>query len=366
MNNIKIKHYWIQNFKGVAHFSSGEISNLKLPEVFYKGENGIGKTTALEAITYLFVNKGLDGKRLNPQNKNSELPPVIELTFEINGNEFNLAHKDGKYFINDVAYTSTDYFKRIKALTGVDADLLLAIISPQYFIELEPVAKKRLFLNAFNKRYLRRFIDSLNKDSTAALLSLRSENWNTANAKKEINKEIKEIQQNMELRGFPAYFINKVDTAIYNRQQKAQENKKHGVLDILVDTLAGEIITLREQNNLKLLKLYNDAFYIDETASKYAQFINTMLKSIGFGFNVELFNDTGKDVCNITWDNVPFNSLNSSTQTLVAIQLSQLFQTLNNMECFILLDNAEHIDKKTLEHWGSIWDNQFLITKVDA
>lgn len=112
MNKLIIKHINITNFRQIKNMYLEFSSKFNLID----GQNGLGKTSILDAIRYIFFIKNSDGnmadnyKSLNDDNK----LPNIELVFEYKNKEYKLLTKNNKWFINGSEYKkSDDYIKRI-------------------------------------------------------------------------------------------------------------------------------------------------------------------------------------------------------------------------------------------------------------
>jgi len=101
--------------------------------VTISGHNGIGKTTILDAITFLFTNKLWNGKsvgweNLNEKNEPTGLKPYIKLNIVVdNFHKIEVVLNNGKRFINGVVCKTNAEFNETLLKVGLNiADFLLA------------------------------------------------------------------------------------------------------------------------------------------------------------------------------------------------------------------------------------------------
>lgn len=118
MKTIKITRLSGTNFQGY-----GEIElTPRGRNIVISGENGSGKTTHFNLYTWLICGKMSDGKTAEVANYNDAQIVIGEVEFD-NGMTFR-RESNGKYFVNGVPTTQSDYFKQVDAMMNGGANVL--------------------------------------------------------------------------------------------------------------------------------------------------------------------------------------------------------------------------------------------------
>ena len=118
MKTIKINRLSATNFQGF-----GEINlEPRGRNIVISGENGSGKTTHFNLYTWLICNRMSDGKTAEVANYNDAQLVTGEVEFD-NGLTFR-RESNGKYFVNGVPTTQSDYFKQVDAMMNGGANVL--------------------------------------------------------------------------------------------------------------------------------------------------------------------------------------------------------------------------------------------------
>ena len=168
MKKIKLHRLEVKNF-----MNTDVVIEPKGGHLAVYGCNGSGKTTAINAITYLFDNKNYENKRdfeIKTLNENGEvihgMEHTVEGVFEINGqiemfkknysetykkkigtSEKQFGSNNTEYFINGVSTTMTDYQAYLNTL--VPENLFRLLISPTGFNDLHWTERRKILLDGF-------------------------------------------------------------------------------------------------------------------------------------------------------------------------------------------------------------------------
>ena len=139
------------------------------------GENGAGKTTALEAFYFGMTGKPFRKiKKLELVNTINKKELLVEITFEHNGSEFLVKrgikpdifelYKDGK--LVDTDSSRKDYQKTLELLIGVDSDTFantIFISSKNYtpFLKLNASDRRNFIENVLNLKIFSEMLEEL-------------------------------------------------------------------------------------------------------------------------------------------------------------------------------------------------------------
>ncbi len=224
MKKITLQSLVITNFKGIKHL---EISDFSEKETQIFGNNGLGKTSILDAFLWLLFGKDsadrkdFDIKYIDPNGVQSERTDVeVCGTLVIDGNvttlrralsekwqkkrgsevqEFN--GNETKFFWNDVPFSLTEYNVAIKS--NIDENLFKLLTNVQAFNAMEWKDRRKILFDIAgnstdadiaeslphtNKDIAEFVISVLNQQKT--LLQYRSE---VAEKKKKLKDELKQI-----------------------------------------------------------------------------------------------------------------------------------------------------------------------------
>ena len=160
--NMNYKRLEYFNFKGVLNDSQivkidfeNQTSSNKNIEITTKnkltlisGKNAIGKTTILDAITFLFINKLWNGKTagwesLDDDNKPTLKKPFIKLDVSVNDTDIEIKLENGKRYINGVLVTTLIEFRTTLLKLNFDVDKFLMSSNPFFILEYSSVADAR-------------------------------------------------------------------------------------------------------------------------------------------------------------------------------------------------------------------------------
>ncbi|MFV8478082.1 AAA family ATPase [Mycoplasma sp. B6400] len=361
---IRIKHIFLQNFKGVDFYNSLILSDYSLNKPLAVAPNGWGKTTILESITFLLTGKDLEGKKLNPQNLNNSQTAVAEVTLTIDNKDYILSYKNSLFYINDNMYSTKKYFKTISSLLKVSQKILLSIISPTYFFTLSPKEKRSLFVKVFSQKYELDFYQNLESELEKRLFRiLKALDWDSTQLKADYNSQIRIQQDNLVIKGIPQQLIKKLTSYKDLKTNKYIEPKNEVDKFLLPFAQEIEVSQQKAKQELEVLKL--EAITLDQVLYSFTEYISQILKKLKSDFTISLINENKeKEELVIKHKNIDLLELNTAKQVEISISLSTLFSKLADLDCFILLDNCEHIDSGNLSTWAKKYSQQFLITKV--
>lgn len=239
------------------------------------GENGSGKTTALEAFYY-----GMTGKPfrkikkeelINTFNKKELL---VEIEFEHNGSEFTVRrgikpnifelYKDGK--IVDTDASRKDYQKTLENLIGVDSDTFantIFVSSKNYtpFLKLNASDKRNFIENILNLKLFSEMVDELKvqRGVVKEKLALIENNISNTNDKLEIAMEANTKSNNDDLNRLEklendCVAINKEieDLNIKLKEQKELLLKEN--LEAKIEKAKNELV----ENDNQVKNIYNE------------------------------------------------------------------------------------------------------------
>ncbi|MFV8418543.1 hypothetical protein ACNQ21_03490 [Mycoplasma sp. VS299A] len=361
---IRIKHIFLQNFKGVDFYNSLILTDYSLNKPLAVAPNGWGKTTILESITFLLTGKDLEGKKLNPQNINSVQKPVAEITLTIDNKDYILSYKNNLFYINDNIYATKKYFKTINSLLKTQQKILLSIISPAYFFTLTPKEKRSLFVQVFSQKYENDFYKELGSElEQRTFRVLKALDWDSTQLKADYNSQIRTQQDNLAIKGIPTQLIKKLTSYKDLKTNKYIEPKNE--VDKFLLPFVQEIETSQQKARDELQKLKMELIALDQVLYSFTEYISQILKRLKSDFTISLINENKeKEELVIKHKNISLLELNTAKQLEISISLSTLFSKLIDLDSFILLDNCEHIDSSNLNTWAKKYSQQFLITKV--
>ncbi len=129
---IRIKQLKITNYRGIKEWqtSFGDKVNV------VSGKNGAGKSSVLNAISFLLTSETISGTNTNATHKDSignEIKDGFQIiaSFVIDGQQVIIKRTDRKYYINNNAYSNFKKFgETFEALYGVNPKDLYNSINP--------------------------------------------------------------------------------------------------------------------------------------------------------------------------------------------------------------------------------------------
>lgn len=134
MKQIKFNQLTLTNFKSHRDLTVnfGEVTKVT-------GDNAQGKSSILEAITFLFYGTDTFGSKTDPTPINYEHDEtMVTLLFEVDGKQVKLGRilRKGKasYIINDVPSKATEFNQLVDSL--FDKELFLSLFNPNYFFTM--------------------------------------------------------------------------------------------------------------------------------------------------------------------------------------------------------------------------------------
>ena len=135
------------------------------------GNNGVGKTTILDAITFIFTNKLWNNttsgyQPLDDCNNLIDVKPFINLIFSIGNQKYEIVLKNGSRYFNDIKSKSFIEFKQIMKGLNIDCEKFVFYSNPHCILELLPTKEARaLFIDKiineeFKKEVEKEFINN--------------------------------------------------------------------------------------------------------------------------------------------------------------------------------------------------------------
>ena len=194
MKTITFKQITINNFKGIITpvIESFESKDSKLVIAM---PNDTGKTTRLDAITYLLTNKLLSGQttgweHLNKNNELTSLSPLIDLTLVVDDVEYKIKLENKKRYINDVSFTSfKDFQASLEKLFGFPMSKLHQLISPKYFLEyVDTKTARTLFLESYPQDLIESEVKKINQEEFSESF------WNKIKVTNDVNTLLTSIR----------------------------------------------------------------------------------------------------------------------------------------------------------------------------
>lgn len=168
--NITFKELRLTNFKSHQDLKVefGDTTQIT-------GDNAKGKSSIGEAITFLLYGNDLVGSKLDPSPVTYEAnETIVELTFEVDGAERQLARKlvSGKanYIIDEVPSKASDFNEIVNDL--FDKDLFLSLFNPLYFFTMHWEKQRGMVLNYVTAPANKEVFKELPKPQTDKLSTL--------------------------------------------------------------------------------------------------------------------------------------------------------------------------------------------------
>lgn len=194
MKNITFKQITINNFKGVITPITQSFES-KDSRLVITAPNNTGKTTKLDAITYLLTNKLLSGQttgweHLNENNELTSLPPLINLHLMIDTTEYHVKLENRKRYINDISFTSfKDFQVSLEKLFGFSIGKLHQLVSPKYFLEyVDTKTARTLFLESYPQDLIESEVRKINQEE------FPEEFWNKIKVTSDVNTLLTSIR----------------------------------------------------------------------------------------------------------------------------------------------------------------------------
>ncbi|MGL4768839.1 MAG: AAA family ATPase [Mycoplasmoidaceae bacterium] len=203
MINIVIKSIEIKRFRGIKNFCLDFINGINIIE----GKNGLGKSTILDAIKYMFCFNDNNIYFINEDLTFDKTPPDISMNLFVNEKEIVLINKEKNWMINNIFYKKNDYKQRLSEIFEInDVNLIISQIDPNNWLEKHLLSEK-----ASESKEIR---DSI-------LKVINAENENIIDEKKFIS--LTEDISNLEFK--IKKFKNDLKENKYNIAQLVQDNK---------------------------------------------------------------------------------------------------------------------------------------------
>lgn len=142
---VKFKELSLQNFK-----SHQELTVNFGERTVVTGDNGKGKSSIGEAITFLLYGTDLLGSKLDPTPDTYEADAtVVHLLLDVDGKELKLGREiinnRNKYILNDVPSKATEFNQTVEQL--FDKDMFLSLFNPSYFFMLHWEKQREMILD---------------------------------------------------------------------------------------------------------------------------------------------------------------------------------------------------------------------------
>ena len=161
---IKFKNLEVAWFKGFKETIKEPLDGpiLTLP-------NGFGKTSRLDAISYILTGKLLNGSilgvdHLDENNQLTKNKPYIKLDVIIDNDGEEKVHQlkleKGHRSIDDVRFESTkDFNESLERLLGISLDKIHLVINPKYLLTyVQPKIARNLFLDSYPDDLIENYI----------------------------------------------------------------------------------------------------------------------------------------------------------------------------------------------------------------
>ncbi len=257
----------IQNFRGVAN-AEIDLASITIVD----GENGIGKTSILDAISWFFTDKNIYGStKFEPIKKGENNCSVTLLYNDGNTLEKVLEYKDGistrtRYFVDNDEIKANDFANNITELfNSADSEVLQCSLVYEYFLtKLTAENRRKIILNLFNIKENSYDLDTkkaeLNKVkkeienlqlqvSSYKKIEISSKNIN----EKELEKEIEKTKQ----------VIAQKEKEIEKYYKKEHEHnellRENSILEIKLNDILKQKNELEKQHRL-LQKEYKEVY----------------------------------------------------------------------------------------------------------
>ncbi|WP_435129467.1 hypothetical protein ACR82Z_04710 [Mycoplasma sp. 6243] len=360
MERLVINYINIENFKGIERFNwKAEDTN---NWILKQGANGIGKTSILDAISYVLNNKkrydGSLAKNINRIDENGvERQALIFLELKVLTNNeitgtfvFLLKKNEWIICINDEVYKyevgDNGFFVKVQNLINMYDQDYKALCTPVAFLAAQPKEQLYYFINSYFKTsdFKDSYKNFLNeklkynqyseffKDTSELLIA------DTYKATYDTyNKLLKEAKKRLE---FFNNLINNYQELIAREKVSKQEESK------VIIAYAQEMIKTIKQSQHPLAQKQVDKYtiallFINIFQYRIAKEINKLIKEHSFNFEIQIASDDKGEKVIIKKDNIEFKNLNRAQRQIIAIELSLFFQKIQSNYSFILLDDLE-------------------------
>ncbi|WP_337970123.1 AAA family ATPase [Virgibacillus salexigens] len=141
---IKFKSLKLESFKSHQDLevSFGEVTKIT-------GDNAKGKTSVLEAISWLLYGTDATGSKLDPTPITCDSSQsLVSLLFSVDGRDMligrGLEKGKAKYYINEVPSKATEFNEILEQM--FDKDLFLSLFNPNYFFTMKWTEQREMLL----------------------------------------------------------------------------------------------------------------------------------------------------------------------------------------------------------------------------
>ncbi|WGI36463.1 hypothetical protein [Mesomycoplasma lagogenitalium] len=370
---MKIKQIKLIDFKGVSQYINNQLNN-GIDEPTFSGKNASGKSSKLEAITYLLGNKkNLENKTFNIQSKLTEQPPYISLLIEKDGIEYSIEFNNDNYLINNKIYKVVKFREKITELLNISGDLLHFLCVPSYFASLNRNDQKTAFINIVEKVWFNNY-NHINLFDEPTLEQLREKHFlkreqskSMVELKKLISKKIKEVKAQFDV-GFLGRYkdnFNKPIELLENELITADKNLEH-LITVAINIKNDYKNAINESQLIESLN--SDLILFNQAEINVLKEINKKILEHNFNFQIN-FLTSGEDEGELIitdLNNVEYKDLNRAEKVILGTEISLFFQKLLNVNLFLIYDDFEHLDDSNKMRLKEITKNNQVITaKVD-
>lgn len=229
---VKFKELTLQNFKSHQELTVNFGEKTVIP-----GDNGEGKTSIGESITFLLYGTDLLGSKLDPTPITYEADSTkVELLFEVDGKQTFLGREinkgRNKFYVNEVPSKATEFNQVVEQL--FDKDLFLSLFNPNYFFTLHWEKQRGMILQYVTAPANKEVLKELPKPQKDKLSEL---------VKKHSLEDLNKIHRSNKTKLDKDYISAKSKTETLKGQLKDQEPK------VPLESLQVELAQLTKERN---------------------------------------------------------------------------------------------------------------------
>lgn len=346
MKHLTLKYLRIKNFAGITNFEHAFGNDVEI-----SGQNGTGKTSIGNAISWLLTGKDLEGKSdfgIKPRDKTGSgangLITEVEGTFQVDGKDEHTLHhsfqekwetiKGGEntelvghehhYSIDGTWASKKEYYDLISS--EFEGQVLPLILTPHAFNNLHWKVRRELLFDMID---LPTDYELASKHWKALVNQI--ENQDLDNVQRQMKKEQKEAKDKIWEYGIRSdELANVMDSHDFVRSKRAEhlENqrfiymKKQGACQQILDEIEELLNYKAELIQKKLAKVFPE---------------------VEFKMFEEQLNGELKATCETMWHGRSWDELSAGEKISVGLRIVQSLQRHYNFKAPVIIDEHESV-----------------------
>lgn len=333
-----IKHMKLDGFR--KHEKEVEIT-FSSEETYIIGGNFKGKTTFVMAIIWCILGtnmRGNDKENVINRNRNE---CTVELDFtDNNGNNRTLVRHKERYGSNNNFVILDDKIVKQQDLLAFynDAPLLLSIMNPDYFRDMEPMKQREIINSYLPNIQLDDVIKKLSKDEQA---EIKIPHNNVKLYIKDAETEIKEMQDDIKNRKGKIDYAKEI-TSTANSLCHICKEKTIAVAGSDIQRMQTEIEMLEKEISKAKVKVNIAKKLYFMTIQEKMKIAKKYMPNVDIKF-YEVVKTTGelKDCFKITRNGEEFYELSKSLKFVTMLELCSMLNHISGLKLPLIIDDSE-------------------------